>query len=91
MSIAKAPSRRTFKLLFTYQAAVAHCCTHPAQHQEDPEAAVAEQSCPQAVEVVAHQHRSSEIRLVPSGSGSSRRTGVAEVEQRERRRLRKLP
>ena len=41
MSFAKAPSSRTFILLFTYPAAAAHCCTHRVQHQEDQEAAVA--------------------------------------------------
>ena len=52
---------------------------------------MAEHSCPQAVEAAAHQHRLSEIRLVPSGSGSSRRIAAVEAEQRERLQLRKLP
>jgi hypothetical protein len=76
---------------FTCQAAGARCCSHPVQRQEDQEAEVEEQSCPPEVEAAAHQHHWSEIRLAPSGSGSSRRTAVAGVEQRVLRRLHKLP
>jgi len=56
-SFAKALSPQSFRVQFTYQAAAAHCCTHPVQHQEDPAAEVAEQSCPQEVEAAARQHR----------------------------------
>lgn len=75
----------------TYQEAAGRCCSHPVQLQEDPEGEAAGQSCPQEAEAAARQHRSSEIRPVPSGSGSNRRTAVAGVEQREHRQLRKPP
>ena len=82
VSFAKALLPHLFNFRITYQAAAAHYCTHPVQRQEDPAAEAAEQSCHQEVEAAAHQLRSSEIRLAPSGSGSNRRTAVVGVGQR---------
>ena len=53
MAAARALSLHSFNLYITCQEAAAHCYSHPVQHQEDPEAEVAGQSCPQEVEAAA--------------------------------------